>query len=528
MRTAEVRVATLLTLVVFAALVFTRLGHYALWDDEAETALFGRAVWATGDTSAVQGDNYVLYRDALWISPDLVNRGLAPLSFYIEAPFVRGSDDVWWARLPFALAGLATVWLVLRWIAGTQATRLTWALTILGLLGNVSFILYARQARYYTLTMLFATAIGYAYAHRGRSRSMLVWLSACGVLLCATHYLVYAAVAAAVATDYVVWGRKAAAVSRRAIVAIVASQIVLCLPVLMTWNPLGKDLTGQHSFDALGRVLLWLRTLRDMNNAELGVGLLVLVAPLLLRRSRDLVLVRLLVATGVSTLVVSAFSPQRLVEDLADIRYVAFLIPACILIAVRAIEALRLPAAGAMLAGVITFHTTLLHLPIERVFSSPRYQLPVRSTLASYLGELVDPPVSAYGMTAEWLRVHVPAGDTVLVFPDFATYPLMFHAPHVTYAWQLSEERAAAFSSLPPIHTRGKVPPDWVVAIDNRAISRRLLAQLQALGADYTRVASLPATGVDGSRAELFWHRFDARDAYLPTAPIAIWRRSSE
>ena len=33
-----------ITLLVFAVLVFARLGNYGLWDDEAQTALFGQAV----------------------------------------------------------------------------------------------------------------------------------------------------------------------------------------------------------------------------------------------------------------------------------------------------------------------------------------------------------------------------------------------------------------------------------------------------------------------------------------------------
>ena len=49
--TAVVFVATM------ALLLFARLGTYYLWDDEANTSLFGLGVWRTGDTSAVIDHN---------------------------------------------------------------------------------------------------------------------------------------------------------------------------------------------------------------------------------------------------------------------------------------------------------------------------------------------------------------------------------------------------------------------------------------------------------------------------------------
>src|SRR6266852_1011387 len=44
-----------------AVLIFARLGHYALWDDEASTALAAIGVWRTGDTVAVIDHNIVAF-----------------------------------------------------------------------------------------------------------------------------------------------------------------------------------------------------------------------------------------------------------------------------------------------------------------------------------------------------------------------------------------------------------------------------------------------------------------------------------
>src|SRR4051794_39413505 len=95
------------TLLVSALLIFARLGHYALWDDEANTALIGKGVWRTGDTSAVLGRNLVAFRNGGELE-NLRVRYLPPLQYYLAAPFV-GPDgpSSFRARLPFALFGFA-------------------------------------------------------------------------------------------------------------------------------------------------------------------------------------------------------------------------------------------------------------------------------------------------------------------------------------------------------------------------------------------------------------------------------------
>ncbi len=518
--------ATVASLVVFALLVFIRLGEYALWDDEAQTALFGQAVWQTGDTSAVHGHNVVLYRDAVELDHRLLNRLVAPLPYYVEALFVRGSRSAWWARLPFALAGLGTIALLLRWLAHLQATRVTWVVSILAGLGNVSLILYSRQARYYALAMLLSTALTCAYAHRDRGRWAIAAMCGFGAALCATHYLCYAGVVAALAVDYLCFGRATAKLSWRTCAVIIASQLLLCAPVVLIWFPLGKDLARQQAgFEAVDRFVLWLRTLRDMNNCEYGAALVVLAAPLLYRRANDPLLLRLPLALVVSTLLVTAFSPQPARSSIADVRYVSFLIPAILVLGVRVITALRLPGALGIVAGVVVFQSTILHAVIGRLYPSDNYGPPVRTTLTRYVGELVDPPVSAYRLTADWLEAHAAAGETVRVLPDFAMYPLMFHVPKLVYAWQLTEKRAGELPPLPPIHVQDKVPPDWLVAFNYKDLDSSTFAALHAQGADYVPAVALPATGTDSSRAELFWHRFAAEGAYDRSAPITIWRR---
>src|SRR3954468_8129970 len=99
-------ILTAATLLVSSLLLFVHLGHYPLWDDEAQTCLIAKGVWKTGDTSAVLGQNIVAYRQGLLIR-DFKERSSPPLQFYIAAPLVGlGGNSALPPRIPSALFGL--------------------------------------------------------------------------------------------------------------------------------------------------------------------------------------------------------------------------------------------------------------------------------------------------------------------------------------------------------------------------------------------------------------------------------------
>ena len=70
-----------------AFLMFFRLCHYALWDDEADTALFAVSIWRTGDTNALLDHNLIAHTDGQELK-GLRNRYIPPLAFYLAAPSI--------------------------------------------------------------------------------------------------------------------------------------------------------------------------------------------------------------------------------------------------------------------------------------------------------------------------------------------------------------------------------------------------------------------------------------------------------
>jgi 4-amino-4-deoxy-L-arabinose transferase-like glycosyltransferase len=168
-----------------SVLLFARLGRYAPWDDESLTIMTARGVWRTGDTSAWSDDgrNLLAYRDGLLIH-NFKDRYTSPLQFYLLAPVVGlfGTSN-FVARAPFALGGVISVCILLRWLWRARPTSMVWAIAALAILTNVEFFLFFRQARYYGLAMVLTVAAGYVYWHLGHRRRGVWALSLLLVLL---------------------------------------------------------------------------------------------------------------------------------------------------------------------------------------------------------------------------------------------------------------------------------------------------------------------------------------------------------
>jgi len=141
----------------------------------------------------------------------------------------------------------------------------------------------------------------------------------------------------------------------------------------------------------------------------------------------------------------------------------------------------------------------------------------------------MNPPPSAYRQTARWIGENIKEKQSVVVLPNYATYPLMYHAPHPLYAWQI-KEKTPQFQSLPDIHFYGLTPPQFMIAFGpGLQKTKWLLKKLEAKGIDYERVEILDIYWYDLTRPELFWHTFkEIRNYSLKDQAIYIFQRKNE
>ena len=494
-----------IVLIISSILLFARLGHYALWDDEAITALTSKSVWQTGDTGATFGHNILAYRNGLLLR-NVKDRATPPLQFFLAAPFLGLIGDTSLAaRLPFAICGLGCVALILWWLHKDGASAVTWVVFGVAIATNVSMFLFARQARYYGLAMLLSAAVAYSYLHLSTRRGVALH-AILSTLLLAANYMTYAAVMLMMLVDYAVWGRRRRAIRGVDWLILLGPQIVIGALLVCIWNPLriNEPPAPERHIPWLNwhATLLWWN-LRDLNACEFGVGALLIAAPFVALFTRATWLARALVALAIGIVFISIVTPQNPSDTrAADIRYLSFLIPLCITVGALTILPLaRLSRPLAIALAVFAFGWNLLN------FSFATDQ-PMRSTPYAYVKELIRPVPEPYTPVIQWIRDNVRPGESVLVAPPHMMYPLMFHAPQAIYAWQLSEPPPKELAHLPPIHIALRAAPDYIVAFGPH---RKMLVGLHmktSEPADYDVAARIDVPWKDVYRPELFWRAF--------------------
>jgi hypothetical protein len=502
---------SIVVLILSITLLFFRLGHYALWDDESYTALIGQGVWRTGDTSAVIGHNIVAYRNGALLT-NLKERYLPPLSYFVDAPFSEfGGNGSLLPRIPFALCGVATISLILWWLHRDGAPWNVWILMSLALLCNVSLFLYFRQARYYGLATFLTVLIAYHWTHWDDREWRFVILIASGCALLATNYLNYAALFAALAIDYFLFARRGATPTREQLLWLIGFQILCAALVVPVWNPLTKHPGAEIQNTMANRLDMIYRFFRDMNGGEFGVGIFWLICPLLYFRRPNPWFLRAPLALAVFVVVTAIFSPFGDMSKFSysDIRYTSASIPLCLAIGVLVLAQFRGRAAiFGLLLACIAFGTNLLN-------GGPLLWRGAHSTIWQFVNELADPPPDPYRAASDWINAHVTEGKSIFVLPPFAMYPLMYHAPQAVYAFQLTDPANPQFRNLPPIDFQGHGVPDFVVTFGPQAVHYFLTSVPLGPSVQYKLIAALPVYGQAMYRPELRWRSFRAHPCDL-------------
>ncbi len=507
-----------------ALLLFLRLDHYSLWDDEAMTALPSLGVLATGDTSAIVGQNIVAYQNGKHLR-GLIDRLAPPLAPYFGAPALAISPtSTFAARAPFALVGLASFAFLLLWLRQAGADKRLTLLVAVGWLCNVSLLLYCRQCRYYSLDIFLTILACHAYWMYLRGRGSLIYISVILGLLYSAFYLAYFVLGACFVVDYLLYGRKARSLAVKDLVAAAITQAIMVLPVLYIWNPIG---TGYNQVDRsntwLQRLDLFFWNFRDINWNEFCSITLLAVALLAAIRFRHELIIRLSVFCLAYIALTSFASPQPLAQATqADVRYLIALIPVFIVITSLAID--WLAGRSHLMAIALALFAFGSNLPQGGIFP-----VGVQSTPLLFAQELAKPNPDPYTAASTWINTHVQEGESIWVLPEYMMYPLMFHSPKAVYAWQLTLPPKEAFKSLPRIHFQGMAPPDYIFAFGPVVQNiQNLFNDWRSQNITYENAATLPVYWKDLYRPELRWRSFTPVVNFNPDLEaIYIFKRTS-
>jgi hypothetical protein len=514
--------AILLTLLCASLLLFARLGRYALWDDEANTALFAEGICATGDTTAIIGHNLVAYEGG-WELKNLRERYIPPLPAYLAAASMAiFGKTALAARLPFAMCGIGFFAVLLVWLFREDVDPWTCGLILFALLANVSLLLYFRQARYYGIAIILSMLLAYLYLHWSRSwpRQCLIVLLAFALL--ASNYISFGAAACCMVIDWCIWGRHTVRLNAPKTVFLFGTLALAGAALLSVYNPF--DVSQPAPPQANHNELLQLSwNLRDLSINEFCIIPLLTIVPLVWLWRHDLWLLRGGLALLVYFTAINCVEPHH--SSFAQLRFMTPIIPLCVAIEVRTL----LLAVGrhkwlALLIGIPIFGTNLLSGSL--LFHPGLVSIPLRSTICAFVGELASPPADPYRVASDWINANLPSGTTVCVFPRYASYPLMFHAPRPIYGWQLTDPPSAQFQHLPAVQFIGRQAPQYLFIFGQEGLSQYHPIQLSdGRPISYSLVKVLPILAKDLFRPELYMRLFHAAPMNRPRDGILILKQ---
>ncbi|MEN6385223.1 MAG: glycosyltransferase family 39 protein [Phycisphaerales bacterium] len=146
-------------------LLLANLGNQYLWQDEAETAVVSKTILQYGVPHGYDGKNFFSQELGSDLGKNYVWRRLMWLPYYTVSGFygIFGTST-FVSRLPFALFGIASVYLTYLFAAKWRQSKRI-ALIAAGLLTVcVAFLILARQCRYYSMGIFFSLLSLYFYA----------------------------------------------------------------------------------------------------------------------------------------------------------------------------------------------------------------------------------------------------------------------------------------------------------------------------------------------------------------------------
>src|SRR5262245_32099907 len=538
--------------------LFANLGGGPLWSDEADTAVFARTILQRGVPSAWDGTTFTESDRGTRIGPKLIMVGTPWVPYYATAlSLALFGETSFAARLPFALAGLATLPLLYLLVLRTTQDRRTAVIASALLLLSVQFLVYARQSRHYAFNMLLSVALLLAFfrLERGRVDPLFV---AIAVLLFHCHPLPTFATLGAFGVLAI--AHPAFRAARRGFGLSLVPIAVLTLP----WALLSSRGWQENSrlLLATSEILPRLQQFAYESSAAIPWLGWLLLAPFAARRLRagDRVLLSLALAVLGAYAVLTPLlqSTYQLWDN--GLRYSCALFP----LASATTAVLVARAAGGRraleFALVLLFALTqvpanlfpwLLIPPRPRPAQQPpppvhaSLHVPgslvdkiVRTELLGFARELVETSPGTDSGVIAFLREHARSGDVVIT--NYAWEPLYFHT-NLPQGYKILESypiRAAALEAGLPDYVFRPDSARWIVW---RApwegyqdyTWRDVFERLAASGATVEQVATLPET-VFENRENLHFRRFPGlgylyprsvgRAAYGRAAPARIYR----
>jgi hypothetical protein len=429
-------------------LLFWNLGRPYLWQDEAATAVLAQCMLRFGRPLAYDGKNLITIDHAVAEDSTDINQrtrdAQAAVDFYVQRGDFK-SDTAWkwqpWgqfvfaacslkvlgtstlaARLPFAIAGVVTVWVLFEFVLAGFANYPAAVLASLFLITNSYWILHTRQCRYYALSSLFLTLTIAAYARWQR-----------GVRGGAFYFVL-----SAWCWFQVDYGTLWPVVAVLALDALLAHGQEIWKPMLTCAALASAIAPFAYYYEIWGRRSVqsgsWIRRFEDnlfnLNEYVLPV-LIVFAAIVFVFHSRhrlpplELRLVGILISIPLALL---AWVPS--VAPAPFLRYLIAAAPVGAVLAAWTLVKIRQAGfrAAAWAAGVAYVVTPWLGLPLHALPIRQRDFTVIRPELKRMAVNVFGKPIDPNRPIIDWLKQKASPADQILI--NYEDVPLMFYLPN--------------------------------------------------------------------------------------------------
>lgn len=514
----------IIVLALGAFLLLFGLDNRPFWQDEAETAGLAKNVIKYGLPRAYDGVNTISQEQGREYDANYLWRWSPWLQIYVAAAGFRlGGLNTFAGRLPFALMGLACIFLVYRLVSHNFGDR-TWALLAATLLTcSVPFLLFSRQCRYYSLGALFTVMSLYNFKEDWQSRlspALLLCLSI-GFLFYTNYLLFFSYVMPLLLVGIWLYPREIPV--KRTLIIILATLIII-LPGLLLFRIQAQS--------QIVNLIVIPYNLKNYFGDLLQYMIPLPIAFYLLWKWRRIFWTRagipeesgekfvlFLGLIIISNIIVLSLAPQ------CEHRYLVHLYPLCaIILGWVILRAWRYDKLiGVLLAVLLCFTNWLNLVPMDWLQIANRPHHTNRQMLTSpnlplrlFVAELISPYPDVNRHFIRFFQAQARPGDLILT--TYGDLPLQFYTP---------------FQVIGGLQGRVSVsrPPDWVVSRYEIRYNRdyqlqdseKFIRENLSLADDYQAIRLPWEDEPFGNRADPYYHRFVP--AARPLAQAVVYKR---
>ncbi len=474
--------------------------------------MFGKNVLSYGLPFGYDGRNLTEFRNGYELNRDFLNVTMPWLQFYIAAASMSFFGlSAGGCRILFIMAGLAAVFVQFLFVRRYFHNDRLALINALLMASSVSFILFSRQCRYYSLVMLLLPSVMYMYAvYRRRLRETIYTAILFQTFFFANH-LIAATSLTALAISLFIFDEKKK--SLHFFLKPLWINAAITIPFLLWLYSNGSPAYSHvfrniHPYDFLR--ILWLY-FRDYNYTQLlPVGVLVVLIFFWIfndyikkrksssERRRE---ISIFFFISLYTLLISILSPQSSDIKFSDIRYATAIFPCLLLI-------------QAFLADVVFrwrryIGISLLFVMIStNIFTFTKF----RSFFYEYSLEITTPFDNSVKAAVEFIEERVKDGEIILVTPNYMNPPMQYYfGKRLLFCNIIGEDNKNLLKNgaiLPEYVYSTKTIPHWIVRFGPYLYEPHTIRFTNSIDLSNYINHDLKIKGVDESRPELFIHAF--------------------